>query len=114
MPNPTLSRHALLALVGVLLGSLALAAPRPAAAQQAPQRQSKLKGTKGNGNIRVSDTDRPSGGGEELAGPIEIEGRIYKPSVFYVVARRSWNYEGLDFKQDFTDRIVKGALKRPF
>ena len=84
-----------------------------AVAQQAPERKSKLKGSKGSGNIKVSDVDRPSGG-EELAGPIEIEGRIYKPSVFYVVARRNINYEGLDFKQDFIDRIVKGALKRPF
>lgn len=82
--------------------------------QQAPERKSKLKGTKGSGNIKVNDVDRGAGGGEELAGPIEIEGRIYKPSVFYVVARRSINYEGLDFKQDFVDRIIKGALKRPF
>ena len=87
-----------------------------ASAQQAPERKSKLKGAKGTGNIRVNDVDRGpgGGGGEELAGPIEIEGRIYKPSVFYVVARRNLNYEGLDFKQDFVDRIVKGALKRPF
>ena len=85
-----------------------------ASAQQAPERKSKLKGSKGTGNIKVNDVDRGAGGGEELAGPIEIEGRIYKPSVFYVVARRSINYEGLDFKQDFVDRIIKGALKRPF
>ena len=75
-------------------------------------RKSSLKGNKGSGNIKVSDTDRSSG--EELNPAIEIEGRIYKPSVFYVVARRSINYEGLDFKQDFVDRIVKGALRRPF
>ncbi len=99
------------AILGVL-GSLLLASA--AMAQQAPERKSKLKGAKGTGNIKVSDVDRGPGGGEELAGPIEIEGRIYKPSVFYVVARRSINYEGLDFKQDFVDRIVKGALKRPF
>ncbi len=97
---------------GLLLSCLLVASA--AMAQQAPpERKSKLKGTKGTGNIKVNDVDRPSGG-EELAGPIEIEGRIYKPSVFYVVARRNINYEGLDFKQDFVDRIVKGALKRPF
>ncbi len=101
----------------VVLGVLAaMLSAGGALAQQAPERKSKLKGTKGTGNIRVNDVDRGSGGGggEELAGPIEIEGKIYKPSVFYVVARRSWNYESLDFKQDFVDRIVKGALKRPF
>lgn len=76
-------------------------------------RKSSLKGNKGSGNIRVDNADRAAGG-EELNPAIEIEGRIYKPSVFYVVARRSINYEGLDFKQDFLDRIVKGAMKRPF
>lgn len=99
-------------LMVTLLGSALVASV--ANAQQAPERKSKLKGSKGTGNIKVSDVDRTSGGGEELAGPIEIEGRIYKPSVFYVVARRNINYEGLEFKQDFVDRIVKGALKRPF
>ena len=59
------------------------------------------------------DVVMPQLSGTDLA-DIDIEGRIYKPSVFYVVARRSINYEGLDFKQDFVDRIVKGALKRPF
>ena len=105
-------KHVAKSVVVVLALSLVSSA---AFAQQAPERKSKLKGTKGTGNIRVNDVDRGGGGGgEELAGPIEIEGRIYKPSVFYVVARRSINYEGLDFKQDFVDRIVKGALKRPF
>ncbi len=103
-----------LATCAALISCLALSSA--AFAQQAPERKSKLKGNKGTGNIRVNDVDRGGvpGGGEELAGPIEIEGRIYKPSVFYVVARRNINYEGLDFKQDFVDRIVKGALKRPF
>ena len=105
-------KHRTTWLTAVLLASALVA--HVASAQQAPERKSKLKGAKGTGNIKVSDVDRGPGGGEELAGPIEIEGRIYKPSVFYVVARRSINYEGLDFKQDFVDRIVKGALKRPF
>ena len=69
----------------------------------------KIKG-KGDGNIRVNDADK---GATDL-GVIDIEGRIYKPSVFYVLARSDLSYQGLEFRQNFTDRIVKGALKRPF
>ena len=92
---------------------MSLSAPALAAGGDGTVRKSSLKGAKGSGNIKVDSADRAAGG-EELNPAIEIEGRIYKPSVFYVVARRSINYEGLDFKQDFVDRIVKGALKRPF
>lgn len=72
---------------------------------------SKIKG-KGSGQIRVNDSDR-GGSGTDL-GVIDIEGRIYKPSVFYVLARGDIKYSGIEFKQSFLDRIVKGALKRPF
>jgi hypothetical protein len=74
-----------------------------------PAARGKIKG-KGDGNIRVSDTDR----GTTDLGVIDIEGRIYKPSVFYVLARSDLSYKGLEFKQNYTDRIVKGALRRPF
>ncbi|MSP90293.1 MAG: hypothetical protein EXR79_00570 [Myxococcales bacterium] len=69
----------------------------------------KIKG-KGDGNIRVNDADK---GATDL-GVIDIEGRIYKPSVFYVLARSDLSYQGLEFRQNFTDRIVKGAMMRPF
>lgn len=75
----------------------------------AAERDSKVKG-KGNGNIRVSDADK---GVQELDLQ-NIEGRIYKPSVFYVLARSEVAYNGLEFRQNFSDRIVKGAMKRPF
>lgn len=69
----------------------------------------KIKG-KGDGKITVSGADA---GATDL-GVQDIEGRIYKPSVFYVLARSTFKYDALDFKQNFTDRIVKGAMKRPF
>lgn len=77
--------------------------------------KSKIKG-KSSGQIRMDSADRGgSGGGSgtDLA-DIDIEGRIYKPSVFYVMERSNIQYTGIDFKQNFTDRIVKGAAKRPF
>lgn len=86
---------------------LALASATGAAAQV---KQGKIKG-KGDGNIRVNDADRA---GVEDLGVANIEGRIYKPSVFYVLARGEVQYQGIEFRQDFTDRIVKGAKKRPF
>ncbi len=66
----------------------------------------------GKGNIKV-DHYQTKDGATELETQM-IEGRIYKPSVFYVLARSNINYAGLEIRQDFTDRIVKGALKRPF
>lgn len=75
----------------------------------AAERDSKVKG-KGSGNIRVNDADK---GVQELDLQ-NIEGRIYKPSVFYVLARSEVKYSPLDFRQNFVDRIVKGAQKRPF
>lgn len=75
----------------------------------AAERNSKIKG--GSGKITVNDADRA---GIEDLGVANIEGRIYKPSVFFVLVRGDVAYQGIDFKQNFTDRIVKGALKRPF
>ncbi len=91
-------------ILAILISSLTIAA-----AAHAVERDSKVKG-KGNGNIRVNDADK---GVEELDLQ-NIEGRIYKPSVFYVLARSEVAYSGLEFRQNFLDRIVKGALKRPF
>ena len=76
----------------------------------AQAKQGKIKG-KGDGNIRVNDADRA---GVEDLGVANIEGRIYKPSVFYVLARGEVQHQGIEFRQDFTDKIVKGAKKRPF
>lgn len=92
------SSMAIVALMS-LLGGSAMAA----------ERASKIKG--GSGKISVNDADRA---GIEDLGVANIEGRIYKPSVFFVLVRGDVAYQGIDFKQNFTDRIVKGALKRPF
>lgn len=63
------------------------------------------------GDVRIKDVDRSA---TTDLGQIDIEGRIYKPSVFYVLARGSVNYQGIQLHQDFTNRIVQSALKRPF
>ncbi len=64
------------------------------------------------GSAAVSDD---SGGGDSTdLGVAEIEGRIFKPAVFFVLARSDIQYRALHFKQNFVDRIVLGALKRPF
>jgi hypothetical protein len=69
----------------------------------------KIKGATG-GEVRVNQADTQT---NDL-GTIDIEGRIYKPSVFYVLARANLSYQGISIHQDFTSRIVKDALKRPF
>lgn len=70
-----------------------------------------IKGAAGKGDIRVSDMDKI--GGTDL-GQIEIEGRIYKPSVFFVLARGDLQYKGLGTLSNFVPKILSGALKRPF
>lgn len=62
------------------------------------------------GQIRVSDVDK---GGTDL-GQIDIEGRIYKPSVFYVVARSDTKYKSPEMPANFVPKILSGAIKRPF
>lgn len=91
--------------IAALVALVALTAVSAAAAE----RESKVKG-KGSGNIRVNDADK---GVQELDLQ-NIEGRIYKPSVFYVLARSEVKISSLDFRQSFIDRVYKGALKRPF
>ena len=69
---------------------------------------------RGQGNIKVSEYDRSNGSGSTDLGIAEIEGRIFKPSVFFVLARRDFQYQAIAFRQSFLDRIVSGALKRTF
>ena len=68
---------------------------------------------RGQGNISVSSADKHSQSDIDL-GEQKIDGMVYKPSVFYVLARGSINFTALSFKQDFTARIVQQALKLPF
>lgn len=93
-----------------MLAAAVLLVAASAGSAFAQAKQGKIKG-KGDGNIRVNDADRA---GVEDLGVANIEGRIYKPSVFYVLARGEVQYQGIEFRQDFTDKIVKGAKKRPF
>lgn len=93
----------------LILAATVLLAALVATSSLAAERDSKVKG-KGSGNIRVNDADK---GVQELDLQ-NIEGRIYKPSVFYVLARSEVKISSLDFRQSFIDRVYKGALKRPF
>ena len=72
----------------------------------------KRKSARGQNRVTVDSFD--SGGNGTDLGIAEIEGRIFKPAVFFVLARQDFRYSGLKFKQSFLDRIVKGALRRPF
>lgn len=76
--------------------------------------QEKRKGVRGQGNIRVNEYDGRSGGGSTDLGIAEIEGRIFKPSVFFVLARKDFQYQAIAFRQSFVDRVVEGAVRRPF
>jgi hypothetical protein len=66
-----------------------------------------------NGNITVSGKDR-HGQKEVELGEVNIDGRVYKPSVFYVLARSSLSWKSLDFQHNFVPKILQDAYKRPF
>ncbi|GEM_PF-2788810 len=81
------------------------------------QEKKKRESVRGKGRITVSDYEGGSdggGGGSTDLGVAEIEGRIFKPAVFFVLARSDFQYQAIEFKQSFVDRILAGALKRPF
>jgi len=58
---------------------------------------------KKSGDIKVKDL-----------GTDEIVGKIYKPTVFYVLARSDFAYKGLEIPHSFVERIVKEATRSPF
>lgn len=47
-------------------------------------------------------------------GQLEVEGKVSKPQVFYVLGRSEFRYQGLKLKRSFVDRIVKSARTNPF
>ncbi len=97
-------------LVGVLALLALVMTPILASAQAKKKRNS----VRGKGNISVNKFDAAGQADGTDLGTTDIEGRIFKPAVFFVLARGDIQYQGLQFKQSFVDRIVIGALKRPF
>jgi hypothetical protein len=93
--------------------ALALLLPGAAGAQEGG---SKRKSVRGKGDIKVNQYGRggSGGGGSVDLGVAEIEGRIFKPSVFFVLARSDFQYQAIAFRTNFTDRIVDEAKRRPF
>ena len=83
------------------------------AMMMAPTDAEAKKGTaRGKNRIKV-DQYAGSGGATDL-GVAEIEGRIFKPAVFFVLARSDFQYQAIKFRNSFVDRIVKSAIRRPF
>ena len=81
------------------------------------QAKKKRESVRGKGGVSVDSYDartRDSGGSSTDLGVAEIEGRIFKPAVFFVLARSDFQYQAIEFKQSFVNRILVGALKRPF
>lgn len=107
---PKNKRSWLKGIVGVLAVVAMLAVPMAVFAAPKKARSS----VRGKGNISVNKYDAAGQSNDTDLGAIEIEGRIFKPAVFFVLARGDIRYQGLQFKQSFVDRIVIGALKRPF
>lgn len=79
-----------------------------------PVRGHRIRNTQAKGGrIDVADIDRNKQNTENLE-EIKIDGRIYKPSVFYVLARSNIIWGGLEIPQNFTSRIFRDAMRRPF
>ena len=99
------------AMVGIV-AACAMLLPMTAIGQAKKGRKS----VRGKGRVSVDSFDQrtQSGGGATDLGDVEIEGRIFKPAVFFVLARSDFQYQAIEFKQSFLDRIIVGALRRPF
>jgi hypothetical protein len=104
--NTTKATRTLALIAGLVVLAFAFT---PLAGAQEKKRNS----VRGKGDIKVNSFDRGRSGSVDL-GVAEIEGRIFKPSVFFVLARRDFQYQGIQFRQSFLDRVVSGAMKRPF
>jgi hypothetical protein len=66
------------------------------------------------GEIRVNQLDAPAAGASHHLGETVIFGRIFKPSVFLVLARAEVSWSGVAVRQDYASRVVNDALRRPF
>lgn len=66
------------------------------------------------GRINVADADRRRQQKEVDLGEVNIDARLYKPSVFYVLARGGLSWHALEIHHNFVPRILRDALKRPF
>ncbi len=98
-----------------LMSVLAMLAFILPAAMATGQAKGKRSGARGKGNVSVDSYDQRNRGGSSTdLGVSEIEGRIFKPAVFFVLARSDFQYQAIEFKQHFVNRIMLGALKRPF
>jgi len=75
--------------------------------------EAKKGSSRGKNRIKV---DQYAGSGSDSTdlGVAEIEGRIFKPAVFFVLARSDFQYQAIKFRNSFVDRIVKSAIRRPF
>jgi len=73
----------------------------------------KKSSARGKNRIKV-DQYASSGSDSTDLGVAEIEGRIFKPAVFFVLARSDFQYKAITFRNSFVNRIVKGAIRRPF
>lgn len=75
----------------------------------------KKKSSRGKNRIKVDQYAGGGGnGGSFDLGTASIEGRIFKPAVFFVLARSDFKYTAIKFKNSFVDRIVTSAIRRPF
>ncbi len=74
----------------------------------------KKASARGKNRIKVDQYASGSSGGATDLGVAEIEGRIFKPAVFFVLARSDFQYQAIKFRNSFVERIVKSAVRRPF
>ena len=91
------------AIAFVLLGALggaARAQTSPEEAKPAPQRTSEAKKAKKKGVLRLDE--------------FTVEGRIQKPTAFFILQRQNLDLDGLEKRETFLPKIVKSVERDPF
>jgi hypothetical protein len=95
-----------------LLGATAVAAPGAAPAAGSPAGGNQAKPENKPSTVQV---DRRGGHTVyRLTEGIVIEGKVQKPTAFYLLPRSAMNYSWETMKQDFVPRIRESTRRSPF
>jgi hypothetical protein len=104
-------------LAALLLPASALAQkkpPAPAKGKAAKAAPAAAKAADGEAKEPAARVEKRGGVKVYRLDEIKVEGRIQKPTAFYVLQRSSLNYELESLKQQFVPNILKSVQQDPF
>jgi hypothetical protein len=101
-------------LAALLLPASALGQKKPPAKAKAAKPAPAAAKADGEGKEPAARVEKRGGVKVYRLDEIKVEGRIQKPTAFYVLQRSSLNYELESLKQQFVPNILKSVQQDPF